>query len=177
MNDSPSQSKSKTSPDTDMDLCVVGGAGHVGLPLALSFVNKGLKVLIYDIDEKALGVIASGTMPFAEEGGEEYLTEALASGRLFFSSDPNEIPLNGTIVITIGTPIDEFLNPVHKVVKDCFDVLMPHLTDGRLGILRSTIYPGPLEWLDDYFKEPGRSPPIPFWPERVVTGKAIQDLA
>jgi UDP-N-acetyl-D-mannosaminuronic acid dehydrogenase len=177
MNDSPTQSESQAGVGVDVDMCVVGGAGHVGLPLALSFAEKGLKVLIYDINEDTLAVIADGRMPFAEEGGEQLLARALKNGRLFFSSDPNDIPPKGTIVITIGTPIDEFLNPVHKVVRECFDILMPYLADDRLVILRSTVYPGTLEWLEGYLKEAGRSPLLAFCPERVLQGKAIKELA
>jgi len=158
-------------------MCVVGGAGHVGLPLALSFAAKGLRVLVYDLNEEIFDVIAGGTMPFAEEGGEELLADALENKRLFFSSDSADIPPAGPIVITIGTPVDEFLNPVHKVVRDCFDVLIPHLSKDRLVILRSTVYPGTLEWIDEYLKGAGCSPLLAFCPERVLQGKAIKELA
>jgi UDP-N-acetyl-D-mannosaminuronic acid dehydrogenase len=116
-------------------------------------------------------------MPFAEEGGEELLRDVLAAGRLFFTADPDEIPDSGIIAVTIGTPVDEFLNPVHKVVQECFDELMPHLSDDRLIILRSTIYPRTLEWLEDYLKKKGKKPSLAFCPERVVQGKAIRELA
>lgn len=116
-------------------------------------------------------------MPFAEDGGEEFLKQALDKKRLFFTSSAADIPPQGTLVITIGTPVDEFLNPVHKVVQKCIDDLMPHLTDDRLIVLRSTIYPSTLEWLDEHLKAAGRTPTLAFCPERVVQGKAIRELA
>jgi UDP-N-acetyl-D-mannosaminuronic acid dehydrogenase len=48
----------------DVDICIVGGAGHVGLPLALVFAAAGQRVTIYDLNAAALATIAAGTMPF-----------------------------------------------------------------------------------------------------------------
>ena len=49
---------------SNFDLCVVGGAGHVGLPLSILFAVKGLRVIIYDINVEAMQTIAAGKMPF-----------------------------------------------------------------------------------------------------------------
>jgi len=59
------------------DVCVVGGAGHVGLPLSIVFAARGLRVLIYDINERALETIERGLMPFMERGAEPMLRQAL----------------------------------------------------------------------------------------------------
>jgi len=160
-----------------VDLCVVGGAGHVGLPLALSFAAKGLRVLIYDVNEATLKTIAGGVLPFFEEGGQEMLDKALADQALEFTSDPGDIPPDGVLVVTIGTPVDEFLNPNHKVIEECFAGLLPHLTDGQLLVLRSTIYPGTTRWVDRYLKTAGKTLKVAFCPERVVQGKGIKELA
>ena len=55
----------------DIDLCVVGGAGHVGLPLSIKFADKGLKVCSYDIDDKTLKNVKNGIMPFIENDAEK----------------------------------------------------------------------------------------------------------
>lgn len=162
---------------SEIEICVVGGAGHVGLPLALSFATKGKNVLVYDINQNVLDIVAEGVVPFHEEGGEEMLKEALASNTIFFSSDVQDIPPTGTIVVTIGTPVDEFLNPTHSVIIQCFTDLLPHLTDDHLVILRSTIYPGTTEWLERFLTQAGKKPDIAFCPERVVQGKGIVELA
>ena len=52
--------------DFRYDICVVGGCGHVGLPLAITFADRGLKVSVYDIDERAVATVRSGRMPFLE---------------------------------------------------------------------------------------------------------------
>ncbi len=116
----PSRLKSKAT-----DICIVGGAGHVGLPLALVFAAHKQRVLIYDINEKVLDTIRSGEVPFMESGAEDYLKNALKQQRLDLTSDPSRIREASTVVITIGTPVDEFLNPDTKVMRTCMDRLLP----------------------------------------------------
>src|SRR5439155_11459715 len=101
--------------NSHLDLGVVGGCGHVGLPLALSFAQAGLRVGIYDIDTTAVECVRGGRMPFLERGGQELLTAVLATGRLELASDPEILRKTTTVVLVIGTPIDEFMNPSTKV--------------------------------------------------------------
>lgn len=158
------------------DVCVVGGAGHVGLPLAIVFASKGLRVLAYDLNRKVIDVVRSGRMPFLEHGAEPLLEEALRSGRLTLSDRASELKRARALVITIGTPVDEFMNPDTKVMKQCIDELAPYLSDGQLIVLRSTVYPGTTAWLDRYLRGIGRKVSVAFCPERVVQGYAIEEL-
>jgi len=159
-----------------IEICVVGGAGHVGLPLAIVFANAGIATSIYDVNREALEEIARGKMPSLERDAEPLLQAALKSGRLTGSAMPEQVGQARTVVITIGTPIDEFLNPVHKEVKACIDTLLPHLVDGQLLILRSTVSPGTTDWLHRYIGEQGKNLLIAFCPERVVQGYSIREL-
>ena len=158
------------------DLCVVGGAGHVGLPLALVFASQGLHILIYDVDERAVELIRRGTVPFAERGAKPLLEHALENGRLSFASNPAAVAGIPTIVVTIGTPIDEFLNPVLDTVKLCIDDLFPHLTGEQLIVLRSTVSPRTTQWRDEYFQSQGKIMKVAFCPERVVQGRGIEEV-
>ena len=99
------------------DVCIIGGCGHVGLPLAIVFANKGLKVCIYDIDKKAMEIVNRGKMPFLEEGAEEML-EKVRGRSLFTTDDPEVISKSKFIVIVIGTPVDEHLNPKYYLMKN-----------------------------------------------------------
>ncbi len=158
------------------DLCIVGGAGHVGLPLALVFAKTGLKVHIYDINQTSLDTISSGIMPFMESGAEELLSEVLADGNLTMSADVSDVSKASRVILTIGTPVDEFHNPVLGLVRQCIDDLLPNLKDGQLLILRSTVYPGTTDWLASYLESKGRSVKVSFCPERVVQGHSIEEL-
>jgi len=158
------------------EICVVGGAGHIGLPFALVFAEKGLNVAIYDISQPALNTIGKGIVPFMEEGAEPLLKKALLSGKLTLSSDPEIISQSKNIVITIGTPVDEFLNPEFKMITSAFEDILPHFRDEQLLVLRSTVFPGTTDWLAQWLKSKNKTPLISFCPERVVQGKAIEEI-
>ncbi len=158
------------------EITVVGGAGHVGLPLALAFADIGRRVLIHDIDDKALKTIAGGRLPFVEYGGQALLDKALGEDKLRFSASVDDVPAGGVMVVTIGTPIDEFLNPEYEAVSECIDNLLSKMTDDCLVILRSTVFPGTTDWLHRHLRTRGKSPKLAFCPERVVQGHATQEL-
>src|ERR1039457_655498 len=72
----------KLPDQVDQDVVVIGGCGHVGLPLALAFADRGARVAIYDLSETAVATVNSGRMPFAEPGAEEVLHRVLCAGYL-----------------------------------------------------------------------------------------------
>jgi UDP-N-acetyl-D-mannosaminuronic acid dehydrogenase len=164
------------TPDGNCDVCVVGGAGHVGVALALVLADSGFKTLILDINKAALETIAAGRLPFFEEGGEALLEKVLAGGGLAFSSDAKSVAQATFVVVTIGTPIDEFHNPEVSNLTRCFDELMPYLRDDQTIILRSTVAPGTTTYVDNYLRRHGKKARLAFCPERVVQGKAVQEI-
>ncbi|MBI5684107.1 MAG: nucleotide sugar dehydrogenase [Verrucomicrobia bacterium] len=158
------------------DVCVVGGAGHIGAPLAAVLAKKGYRTLIHDLNRQAMDTLAAGKMPFLEEGGEAMLKEALAADMLGFSAKVSAIQGVPYIVLTIGTPVDEFQTPVLRVLTDCVDLLLPYLSDEQTIILRSTVFPGVTDYLHGYLRERGRKTLVAFCPERVVQGLAIKEI-
>jgi UDP-N-acetyl-D-mannosaminuronic acid dehydrogenase len=158
------------------DVCVVGGAGRVGLPLALVLADSGFKTSILDINKTALEQIAKGKMPFREEGGDALLKKVHETNRLALSSEANRVALAKLIVLTIGTPVDEFHNPNLSVLTHCLDELMPHLRDDQTIILRSTVAPGTTNYVDGYLRSRGKAIGLAFCPERVVQGRGIEEI-
>jgi UDP-N-acetyl-D-mannosaminuronic acid dehydrogenase len=158
-----------------LDLLVIGGGGHVGLPLAIVFANAGLKVGIYDINKKTLNDINKGKMPFKEEGAEELLKKVINKS-LFTYDDPSVISSAKYVVVVIGTPVDEHLNPRFTMMKKFFNDIMEHFKDGQTLILRSTVYPGTTEIISRLFKSFGKKINIAFCPERVAEGYAIKEI-
>ncbi|HAJ26710.1 MAG TPA: nucleotide sugar dehydrogenase [Syntrophus sp. (in: bacteria)] len=158
------------------DVCVIGGAGHVGAPLAIVLADRGMRTLICDINEEAMDILSKGEMPFTEEGGKTMLRGVLDRKVLGFTPNIKDISNIPVLILTIGTPIDEFHNPVFSLLTRCIDSMIPFLSDEQTIILRSTVAPGATEYLDRYLKSLGKKTRIAFCPERVVQGKAIEEI-
>ena len=161
---------------TLLDAVVLGGAGHVGLPLSLAMVDAGLRVGIYDISEAALAEVAAGRMPFMENGADEMLARVLESGRLELSADAAMIERAEAVILVIGTPVDEFLGPSMRVFERAVDTIAPRLRDGALVVLRSTVYPGTTEFVTQALRERGVNVDVAFCPERIAEGHALEEL-
>jgi UDP-N-acetyl-D-mannosaminuronic acid dehydrogenase len=163
-------------PTVDLDLVVLGGGGHVGLPLALSFADAGARVGIYDINQQTLDRIARGEMPFLEHGAEELLGRVLASGRLELSASADMLARTEQVIVVIGTPVDEFLGPSMTIFERAVDQIAPHLRPGTLVVLRSTVYPGTTAYVERRLAERGCSADVAFCPERIAEGHALEEL-
>ena len=95
----------------DRDVVVIGGGGHVGLPLAIGLADRGSRVAIYDVNAATVDVINSGVMPFTEPNAGVKLEKALRDGMLVASADPAIVATAAHVIVVIGTPVDEHLNP------------------------------------------------------------------
>ena len=162
--------------DGPLDVVVVGGCGHVGLPLALSLADCGYKVGIDDIDAAKVAQVKAGRVPFLEKGAEELLKKLLPSGRLELASDPSSIARTDTVILVIGTPIDEFMNPSVRIFERVIDDLLPHLKNGSLIVLRSTVFPGTTDSVALRLREAGADVEVVFCPERIAEGHALEEL-
>ena len=167
-----------TSPaNPDLDVVVLGGGGHVGLPLSLALADAGLRVGIFDTDQATLDRIGRGEMPFMESGAEDLLAIVLPSGRLVLSADPATIALSDIVVVVIGTPVDEFLGPSMTIFERAVEQIAPHLRPGALVVLRSTVYPGTTAFVAQDLADRGLSADVAFCPERIAEGHALEELA
>src|SRR5256886_3610539 len=160
----------------ELDLVIVGGCGHVGLPLALSLADCGYRVGINDIDQEKIDQVKTGHVPFRETGAEALLTKLLPTGRLELSREPAMLRRTKTIILVIGTPIDEFMNPSVRIFERVLDDLTPHVQSGSLFVLRSTVYPGTTETVERRLRSAGIDPEGAFCPERIAEGHALEEL-
>ncbi len=160
----------------DLDLVVLGGGGHVGLPLSLAFAKAGLRVGIFDINRATLDGIAAGRMPFRENGADELLREVLPTGRLVLDDSPQMLCRTDTIVIVVGTPVDEFLGPSMTIFERTVDQIAPFLRAGALLVLRSTVYPGTTGYVSQNLEARGCRVDVVFCPERIAEGHALEEL-
>jgi UDP-N-acetyl-D-mannosaminuronic acid dehydrogenase len=155
---------------------VVGGCGHVGLPLAIALADRGAQVAVYDVNPAAVNEVSSGHMPFLESGAAAMLERVVAAGRLVASTDPAIVGTAGHVIVVVGTPVDEHLNPDQQAVPRALAGCADYLRDGQLLILRSTVYPGVTALVEKVVARLGKAIDVAFCPERIAEGKAMTEL-
>jgi len=156
------------------DVAVVGGCGHVGLPFALVLADRGLDVTLFDVNGAAVDQVNSGTLPFDEPGAAPVLDRVLSAGRLRATTDPMSVRAAEIVVVVIGTPIDEHLNPDLSAVQIAITEIAESLVDGQLLVLRSTVYPGVTAMVERLVTRLGVD--VAFCPERIAESRAMTEL-
>jgi UDP-N-acetyl-D-mannosaminuronic acid dehydrogenase len=157
-------------------IVIVGGCGHVGLPLGLILASRGLGVVtLVDIDVTKIESVNRGRMPFMEAGAEELLRQVRGK-TLKATSDTNCIRTADVVITVVGTPVDEHLNPTVTQLYHNLDALLEQMADDSLLILRSTVYPGVTKLVYDRIRSRGRKIHLAFCPERIAEGKALEEL-
>lgn len=160
----------------DNDVVVVGGGGHVGLPLAIALASRGKRTVVYDVAESAVERIRRAEMPFIEPGADDVLRQVVGNGLLTATTDPAIVASAENVVVVIGTPVDEHLNPDPNAIPRALASCAPFFRDGQLLALRSTIYPGVTALVRDMVADMGLDIDVAFCPERIAEHKAMTEL-
>jgi UDP-N-acetyl-D-mannosaminuronic acid dehydrogenase len=158
-------------------LSIVGGCGHVGLPLGLAFARKGYQVQLFDTHAERVASVNAGAMPFQEEDAAGILTNVLRSGLLRATTDPESLESADAVIVTVGTPVDEYLDPSVGAFDHAIMALVPRLRSGQLLILRSTVFPGMTDRLARQLEQTPTDVDLAYCPERIVQGKSLGELA
>jgi UDP-N-acetyl-D-mannosaminuronic acid dehydrogenase len=159
-----------------LNVVVVGGCGHVGLPLGIGFADRGLKTVVYDINSASVAKVNRAELPFDEPGAGPVITKVIGSGMLRASDDPSVISEAEHVVVVIGTPVDEHLNPDARAVPDAVLAIADRLRPGQLLVLRSTVFPGVTALVESELAKVGVNVDVAFCPERIAEGKAMTEL-
>jgi UDP-N-acetyl-D-mannosaminuronic acid dehydrogenase len=159
-----------------LDVVVVGGGGHVGLPLAIALAESGARVGIFDVSEVAVKLINDAQLPFDEPGALPVLERVVADQRLTATTDPSIVAQAENVVVVIGTPVDEHLNPDPRAIPRALQVCADSFRDGQLLVLRSTVYPGVTAQVERMLSGLGLEMDVAFCPERIAEGKAMTEL-
>jgi len=164
----------------ERDVSVIG-LGRVGLPLALSFADRGLSVVGVDVDQDRLAAIREGRMPFEEAGGQDAMDRVRASGRLEVSDRVADAARARQIVITLGTPSFSHIEIDMRQIRSVLDDLLPHLEPGHSLVLRSTIAPNTTDFVAGYLAKKrgfdiGRDVFVAHAPERIAAGKFFEEI-
>jgi UDP-N-acetyl-D-mannosaminuronic acid dehydrogenase len=157
-------------------IVIVGGGGHVGLPFALVLADSGYETVALDISHETVEKINSGQMPFLEQGAQDLLKKSISHNSFYATTDHETIASADVVVVVIGTPVDEHLNPDPNAVVDAVSSCVPFMNSKQLIILRSTVYPGVTERVKSLLGEFNLFPEVTFCPERILEGHALKEL-
>jgi len=156
-------------------IAIIGGLGHVGLPLSCVLADCGYHVAAIDRDLAKIEMVRAGKLPFIEYGAQEVLDRVM--GNALVADDSSAMVAEcETVIVTVGTPLDEHLNPRLEPVINCISELLPYLRDGQHIMLRSTVFPGTTRRVDAFLRGAGKNIDLSFCPERIVQGHAIKEL-
>jgi UDP-N-acetyl-D-mannosaminuronic acid dehydrogenase len=175
------QRKYRLTTQVSHEISVIG-LGRVGLPLALCFADRGLRVLGVDSDPDVLEAIRAGRMPFAEAGAQEMLDRVSTSGLLTLADRAADAAQAPNIVITLGTPSFSHIESDLRQVREAIDDLLPLLAPGHAVILRSTIAPGTTEFVAGYLEKQrgfrvGQDVFVAHAPERIAAGRFLEEIS
>jgi UDP-N-acetyl-D-mannosaminuronic acid dehydrogenase len=158
------------------------GLGRVGLPLALTFADRGLHVVGIDKDPSRLQAISERRMPFHETGTQELLERVVESGRLELSERLQAAAAADHIVLTLGTPAFSHIEIDISQIRSALDELLPLFRAGHSIILRSTVAPGTTEWVAGYLAQRrgftvGEDLFVSHVPERIAENHFVEEIA
>jgi UDP-N-acetyl-D-mannosaminuronic acid dehydrogenase len=154
-----------------MNITIIGGAGHIGLPLGILFANKGINVTLYDKNYYAVKEINNSQLPFMEDKGKELLKKN--KKRIFATTNKNSISKSDIIIVCIGTPVKNN-KPDLLFFFNLFREIKTLLKPNQLLVIRSSIYPGTCKKIHQFLGKKFTN--ISYCPERVVQGKSISEL-
>ncbi|AGA32368.1 UDP-glucose dehydrogenase [Thioalkalivibrio nitratireducens DSM 14787] len=116
------------------------GLGYVGLPLAVEFAKRR-DVIGFDINAARIAALQGGHDATLEVADDE-LRQTMASGRLRFTTNPQDIAACTIYIVTVPTPITEEKRPDLRPLLSASKTVGPLLKPGDIVIYESTVYPG-----------------------------------
>ena len=157
-------------------ISVLGGCGHVGLPLGIAFAERGHHVTLVDTSEERVASVRAGRMPFLERGADDLLVNVIREGRLTATTDASSIGGSDVVIVCLGTPLDEHLDPEVFAFDQAMDGLLDRMREGQILVLRSTVFPGLTERLGKLIERRGLRIDLAYCPERIAQGYALMEL-
>lgn len=117
------------------------GLGYVGLPLALTFADKGFRVKGFDVDSEKIIKLMEGHS-YIKHIQDKVVKKHVLKGNLTVSYDFSELTDMTAIIICVPTPLNQKNEPDLSYLKSTVREIAPCLGVGKLVVLESTTYPG-----------------------------------
>ena len=160
--------------NSERNISIIGGAGHVGFPLGLIFSSKGFSVSLIDKHTTNINKINNGKVPFLEENSQLLLKKMIKRKKIYATNQLNQVIKSKYIIVCIGTPITNQLNPKLRDFVSFFHQLKKFLKKDQIVIIRSSIYPGICNKIYKIIEKECKN--LSYCPERIVQGKSISEL-
>ncbi len=162
----------------EADVSIIG-IGYIGLPTALFYAMRGMKVRGIDTNQSLIDGLKKGVIPIHEEGLSDIAKEHLSKIQLANSYD--NVGETDVFVLCLPSPIDESGKPVIRYLEHAIRDIAKVSKKGCLILVESTVPVGTTELLAQLFaKESGFKPDTDFWfahcPERVLPGKVVEEM-
>lgn len=116
------------------------GLGYVGMPIAVAFAAKGLKVIGFDLNKAKIDLYKSGIDPTKEVGNE-----TIKNTTVEFTSDEEKLREAKFHIVAVPTPVNTDHTPDLAPVIGASEIVGRNLTKGSIVVYESTVYPGVTE--------------------------------
>jgi UDPglucose 6-dehydrogenase len=154
----------------------VFGCGYLGAVHAACMASLGHEVVGVDVIEEQVASLAAGRPPFHEPGLEQLLVDALATGRLEFTTDPSRAAGAKVHFICVGTPQKRNENAADlSYLRSAVDSILPLLTPGDVVVGKSTVPVGTAEGVAERIEEREPGAELLWNPEFLREGHAVED--
>ncbi len=154
----------------------VFGCGYLGAVHAACMASLGHEVVGVDVIEEQVASLAAGRPPFHEPGLEQLLVDALATGRLEFTTDPSRAAGARVHFICVGTPQKRNENAADlSYLRSAVDSILPLLTPGDVVVGKSTVPVGTAEVVAERIEEREPGAELLWNPEFLREGHAVED--
>lgn len=155
----------------------VVGLGYVGMPIAVAFAKKGIRVIGFDTNRAKIDLYKAGTDPTKEVGDE-----AIKATTVHFTSDENELKKARFIIVAVPTPVNTDHTPNLSPVEGASVIVGRNLEAGAIVVYESTVYPGvtediciPILERESGLKS-GKDFKVGYSPERINPGDKVHTL-
>ena len=118
----------------------VVGLGYVGMPIAVEFAKKGVKVLGYDLNQNKIELYKAGIDPTKEVGNK-----GICETTVEFTSDEKSLKNAKFFIVAVPTPVSNDHVPDLSPVIGASKIIGRNLSRDSIVVYESTVYPGVTE--------------------------------
>ncbi len=153
------------------------GLGYVGMPIAIEFANRGVKVIGFDLNKAKIETYKSGIDPTHEVGDE-----AIKNSTVYFTADEEDLKKAKFHIVAVPTPVNDDHTPDLTPVEGASRIVGRNLTKGSVVVFESTVYPGVTEDVclpileQESGLKCGKDFKIGYSPERINPGDKVHRL-